>query len=75
MIFQYICCDFVRYGHLDQVWTLLQALLPEFKLPDLPPEQPLDGDEGKLDPAALVSVNIKLFFVFVFSETLDSLCI
>lgn len=28
-----------RYGHTKEIWDILKLLLPEFKLPDPPPDE------------------------------------
>ena len=28
-----------RYGHTKEIWEILKSLLPEFKLPDPPPDE------------------------------------
>ena len=45
--------SYCRYGHLNQVWHLLKSALPEWKLPELPPDK--SGDSEEKQPGTAVS--------------------
>ncbi|CAH1799230.1 unnamed protein product [Owenia fusiformis] len=42
----------LQYGHMKEVWELLQSSVKKYKQPEPEPEKPEDTEEKNLDPAA-----------------------